>query len=141
MVVARLPKYLVRASFRTISAIIVSSESKWGCDWSTESFSDLRSSHRELADFLPFVLIFGVATTVDAVHTSLPHVITSHLTMQKIASQSSIEILDKFFKAVVMSNEIPLKLGSNILQILFETFAFCDLSVKNVLTAYQVSQH
>lgn len=61
--------------------------------------------------------------------------------MQKIASQSSIEILDKFFKAVVMSNEIPLKLGSNILQILFETFAFCDLSVKNVLTAYQVSQH
>lgn len=92
---------------------------------------------RELSGELPFVLVFGVATTVDAVHASLPHVVTSQLTMQKIASQSSIEILDNFLKSVITSNAMPLKLGSHILQILSETFAFCDLSVKNVLTAYQ----
>ena len=92
---------------------------------------------RELSVELPFVLVFGVATTVDAVHASLPHAVTSQLTMQKIASQSSIEILDNFLKSVITSSETPLKLGSHILQILSETFAFCDLSVKNVLTAYQ----
>jgi hypothetical protein len=69
---------------------------------------------------------------------ALPHSVTSLLTMQKLTSESSIEILDKFFKSVVTSSDMPFKLGSRVLQILFETFAFCDLSVKNVLTAYQV---
>lgn len=86
---------------------------------------------------LPFVLVFGVATTVESVHRSLPHSVTSLLAMQKLTAEPSIEILDKFIRAVVMSEEVPFKLGSKILQILFETFAFCDLSVKNILTAYQ----
>jgi len=59
--------------------------------------------------------------------------------MQKFTAEPSIEVLDRFIKAVVTSSEVTFKVGSKILQLLFETFAFCDLSVKNVLTGYQVS--
>jgi hypothetical protein len=61
--------------------------------------------------------------------------------MQKFTAEPSIEILDRFIKAVVTSSDVTFKVGSKILQLLFETFAFCDLSVKNVLTGYQVDDY
>jgi origin recognition complex subunit 3 len=68
------------------------------------------------SDALPFIFVFGVATTVDAVHRALPHSVTSLLTMQTLTAEPSIVILDRFIKAVVTSKEIPLKLGSRIIQ-------------------------
>ena len=48
---------------------------------------DLIHNLRLLA--LPVVLVFGVATTVDAVHRSLPHAVTSSLAIRKFASAPS----------------------------------------------------
>ena len=68
------------------------------------------------SDVLPFILVFGVATTVDAVHRALPHSVTSLLAIKTLTAEPSIVILDRFVKAVVTSNKIPLKLGSRIIQ-------------------------
>ena len=42
---------------------------------------------------MPVVLIFGVATTVDSIHRSLPHRVTSLLSMAKFQAPSSSEYL------------------------------------------------
>ena len=44
---------------------------------------------------LPVVLVFGVATTVDTVHWSLPHCVTSCLAIPKFASAPSVAMVRK----------------------------------------------
>ena len=42
---------------------------------------------------MPVVLIFGIATTINAVHHSLPHRVTSLLSMEKFQAPSSSDYL------------------------------------------------
>ena len=105
------------------------------------SFSISRTLHcsdsRLLA--LPVVLIFGVATTVDAVHRSLPHVVTASLTIRKFTSTPSIKLLAQLVRTVTMDPDIPFTLGGETMKSLLETFMFHDFSVKHFLTSFKVS--
>jgi len=42
---------------------------------------------------MPVVLIFGIATTIDSVHQSLPHRVTSLLSMERFQAPSSSDYL------------------------------------------------
>jgi len=53
---------------------------------------------------MPVVLVFGIATTVDSVHRSLPHRITSLLSMEKFQAPSSSDYLSMVLQQVSISN-------------------------------------
>ena len=90
---------------------------------------------------LPVVLIFGVATTVDAVHRSLPHAVTASLAIRKFTSTPSIKLLAQLVRTVTMDPDIPFKLGGETMKSLLETFMFHDFSVKHFLTSFKVSTY
>ena len=87
---------------------------------------------------LPVVLVFGVATTVDAVHRSLPHGVTSCLAIRKFASAPSVTMLAQLVRTLTMSPEVTFKLGGEVTKSLLETFMFHDFSVKHFLLSYKV---
>jgi len=86
---------------------------------------------------LPVVLVFGVATTVDAVHRSLPHGVTSCLAIRKFASAPSVTMLAQLVRTLTMSPEVTFKLGGEVTKSLLETFMFHDFSVKHFLLSYK----
>ena len=96
---------------------------------------------RAYRDRLPFLLIFGVATTVDVIHRSLPHGTTSKMAINSFASAPSIHLLANFVEALVMDVNIPFKLGGRVLKTLLETFSFHDLSVNHFLMGLKVVIH
>lgn len=84
------------------------------------------------------MVIFGIATTVDAIHRSLPHCTTSKLAIDSFTSAPSIHLLAKFVESLVLDEDLPFKLGSSVLKVLLETFTFHDLSVRHFLMALKV---
>lgn len=87
---------------------------------------------------LPFVLIFGIATTVDIIHRTLPHSITSQLAIEKFAAEPSINLLAKVIEQILLKNSaIPFKIEGAALENLIETFLFSDFSVKHFVMAYK----
>ena len=89
---------------------------------------------------LPLVLVLGVATTVESIHRSLPHSVTSHLSIKKFSSVPSIQLLSELLDQLVICNsKVPFKLGPRTLKYLLETFMFHDFSVKHFFMAYKVS--
>lgn len=87
---------------------------------------------------MPFVMIFGIATTVDAIHRSLPHGTTSKLAIDSFASAPSIHLLGKFVESLILDDDLPFRLGGSVLKILLEKFTFHDLSVRHFLMALKV---
>jgi len=53
---------------------------------------------------MPVVLVFGIATTIDSIHRSLPHRVTSLLSMEKFQAPSSSDYLSMVLDQV--SNSI-----------------------------------
>ena len=49
---------------------------------------------------LPILFVFGVATTVSAVHRFLPHAVSSRLSIEKFQSQPSLECLTEVIDKV-----------------------------------------
>ena len=97
---------------------------------------------RAYRDRLPFLLIFGVATTVDVIHYSLPHGTTSKMAINSFASAPSIHLLANFVEALVMDVNVPFKLGGRVLKTLLETFSFmtrlrgnCRIQTRKVHTS------
>lgn len=87
---------------------------------------------------LQFVLVFGIATTVNAIHQTLPHTVTSQLAIEKFASQPSIRLLANVIEKMIVKNSaIAFKIGGYALKSLNTTFVFHDFSVKRFLMAYK----
>ena len=100
--------------------------------------SDRAYGFNEMSRKLRFILIFGIATTVDIIHRTLPHSITSQLAIEKFAAQPSICLLSKVVEQVLVKNpSISFKLHGSILSQMLEAFLFHDFSVKHFLMAYK----
>ena len=100
--------------------------------------SDSAYGFNETSRKLQFILIFGIATTVDIIHRTLPHSITSQLAIEKFAAQPSISLLSKVVEKVLVKNpSISFKLHGSILNQMLEAFLFHDFSVKHFLMAYK----
>ena len=92
----------------------------------------------DVSEGLPFVLIFGIATTVDTIHRTLPHSITSQLAIEKFAAEPSTNLLAKVVENIIIKNPaIPFKIGGKALEHLLKTFIFTDFSVKHFVMAYK----
>ncbi|XP_012566919.2 origin recognition complex subunit 3 isoform X1 [Hydra vulgaris] len=88
---------------------------------------------------LPIVLLFGIATTVSSMHQSLPHFVSSHLSVEKFQSQPSIICLTEVIEKVLLTSNAPFKLGPRVFRLLFESFLYHDFLLKNFVKGLQFS--
>ncbi|XP_075227205.1 origin recognition complex subunit 3 isoform X3 [Lycorma delicatula] len=78
---------------------------------------------------LPIVLVMGVATTVSAVHRTLPHNVNSQLNMRLFQSKPSVYFLNNTLDNVFLKVDCPFQLGSRIFKFLTDVFLYYDFSV------------
>ena len=86
---------------------------------------------------LPIVLVFGVATTVTTLHSTLPHSATSKLTINKFGSPPAGQLLDQVLEKILIDPSNPFKLSHKVFQFLIENFLFHDFAVQNFLQGYK----
>lgn len=87
---------------------------------------------------LPFVIIFGVATSLAAVHKTLPYQVSSKLNMQVFSSQSSAEYLNSILNNVLLSENCPFHLGGKVFTLFTDIFLFYDFSVSGFIQNFKV---
>ena len=87
---------------------------------------------------MKFILIFGVATTLHAIHRSLSYDVTSKLNVQVFHTQTQIHILSDVLENTVFCTEIPFKLTGRAFQLLTDIFLFYDFSVESFLQSYKM---
>ncbi|XP_076379129.1 origin recognition complex subunit 3 isoform X3 [Megalopta genalis] len=87
---------------------------------------------------MKFILIFGIATTLHAIHRSLSYDVTSKLNVQVFHSPTQINILSDVLENIVFCTNIPFKLTGRAFQLLTDIFLFYDFSVENFLQSYKV---
>ncbi|XP_046664518.1 origin recognition complex subunit 3 [Homalodisca vitripennis] len=84
-------------------------------------------------DRLPLVLVFGVATSVKALQSSLPHRITSRMDVRMFQSRQSVHFLNSTINEVFLSwkkpSICPFLLGPKMFKFLTDVFIFYDFSV------------
>ncbi|XP_022101545.1 origin recognition complex subunit 3-like [Acanthaster planci] len=111
-------------------------------------FEDLESfTPRVLQDFilicseylsqLPLVLLFGIATSVAAIHRILPQAVSSLLSIEKFQAKPSTVYLSQLISKVLLTPSHPFKLGHKVFQLLLDIFLFHDFSVINFVKGLQ----
>ncbi|ORY19386.1 origin recognition complex subunit [Clohesyomyces aquaticus] len=65
-------------------------------------------------DRLPFVLLFGIATSTESFEDRLSGRVLRYLEGQKFDVTQSDEIIDKLFRATVASTDVSLRIGPNL---------------------------
>ncbi|XP_064594696.1 origin recognition complex subunit 3-like [Liolophura sinensis] len=80
---------------------------------------------------LPVVMVFGIATTVTAVHRLLPNAVSSLLCMEKFQAAPSTDYLTQIINQLFLTDRYPFKLGAKVFQFLLDAFLFHDFSVLN----------
>ncbi|ROT85018.1 putative origin recognition complex subunit 3-like [Penaeus vannamei] len=87
---------------------------------------------------LPFVFVFGVATTPAAVHRSLSQDASACIAIETFQAQPSTHYLNQVIEQVLMSEKLPFHIGGRTFKLLLDIFLYHDLSVKNFIKALQL---
>lgn len=82
---------------------------------------------------LPIVFIFGVSTTVMAIHNMIPQNASSCLDIETFFSKPVTEYLSQVFEKVLLEPSISFKLGRNVFQFIVDVVLFHDFSLTNLL--------
>ncbi|XP_017783134.1 PREDICTED: origin recognition complex subunit 3 [Nicrophorus vespilloides] len=86
---------------------------------------------------LPFVLVFGIATSLSALHKALPYHVSSKINIQVFNSQPSITYLNKIIENVLFSNDCPFYLGGKLFALFTDIFLFYDFSVTGFIQNFK----
>ncbi|NWX11193.1 ORC3 protein, partial [Caloenas nicobarica] len=87
---------------------------------------------------LPLVLIFGIATSPMIIHSLLPHSVSSLLCIELFQSLSCKEHLSTIIDKLLLTAQLPFKLGEKVLQVLINIFLYHDFSVQNFIKGFQL---
>ncbi|XP_034949827.1 origin recognition complex subunit 3 [Chelonus insularis] len=87
---------------------------------------------------IKFVLVFGVATTLHAVHRSLSYDVTSKLRVQVFHTQKQVKSLSDVLEGTVLSGKSPFMLTGKAFQLLTDIFLFYDFSVNGFIQGYKL---
>lgn len=101
-----------------------------------QDFVTISSDH--LVD-VPMVLVMGVATTVTAIHRLLPHAVSSHLSIERFQAPPAFEHLTQVLDQVIMTDDIPFKLGPKVFNLLLDIFLYHDFSVVSFVRGLQLA--
>ncbi|KAK0091384.1 hypothetical protein PV326_003305 [Microctonus aethiopoides] len=90
------------------------------------------------AKTMKFVLVFGVATTLHAIHRSLSYDVTSKLRVQVFHTPTQMKSLSDVLEGTVLSGKTPFKLTGSAFKLLTDIFLFYDFSVDNFLQGFKI---
>uniref|UniRef100_A0A8C1TYS5 Origin recognition complex subunit 3 n=1 Tax=Cyprinus carpio TaxID=7962 RepID=A0A8C1TYS5_CYPCA len=88
---------------------------------------------------LPFIFIFGIATSPSAIQHRLPHSVSSLLCIEVFHSLSRTQHLASVFDKLILNSQFPFKLSSRVIQVLVGIFLYHDFSVQNFVKGLQFS--
>ncbi|KAG5885796.1 hypothetical protein JTB14_031513 [Gonioctena quinquepunctata] len=80
---------------------------------------------------LPFVFIFGIATSITTLHSSLPYKVSSKICVKVFNSQRSVHYLNNVLENVFFTLDSPFQLGGKVFNLFTDIFLFYDFSVNN----------
>lgn len=105
--------------------------------WIPQVLQDFISICSNYIHQIPIVFVFGIATSVAAVHRLLPNTVSSLLCMEKFQAPPSTEYLTLVINQIIMTSRFPFKLGSKVFQLLLDIFLYHDFSVLNFVKGLQ----
>lgn len=88
---------------------------------------------------LPFIFVFGIATSPSAIQHRLPHSVSSLLCIEVFQSLSCTQHLASVFDKLILNAHFPFKLSSRVIQVLVGIFLYHDFSVQNFVKGLQFS--
>ncbi|KXJ73230.1 hypothetical protein RP20_CCG016237 [Aedes albopictus] len=105
--------------------------------FSPDVLQDLLLVMNSYAAELPFVLIFGVATSVATIHSVLPYHVTSKIKLSIFQSEPSVANLNKVLENVFLTPYCPFHLSGNMFKLLTDIFLFYDFSAKGFVEGFK----
>lgn len=88
---------------------------------------------------LPFVIIFGMATSINTLTNSLPYKVMSKISIKVFHSQPSSIYLNQVLENIFFNLSFPFHLGGKVFNLFMDIFLFYDLSVTNFIQNIKVS--
>lgn len=82
---------------------------------------------------LPIVLVFGVATSVSALHKSFPYHVSSKLHLKVFSSHSSPVYMNHVLENIFLTHTSPFHMSGKALELLTDVFFFYDFSVTGLI--------
>ncbi|XP_045513572.1 origin recognition complex subunit 3 isoform X2 [Pieris brassicae] len=89
---------------------------------------------------LPVVLIFGVATSVSALHKSFPYQVSSKLLIKVFHSQPSHVYMNQVLENIFLTHSSPFHLSGKAFELLTDVFLFYDFSVTGIIQSIKVRE-
>ncbi|XP_063706309.1 origin recognition complex subunit 3 [Culicoides brevitarsis] len=86
---------------------------------------------------LPFVFVFGVATSFAAIHETLPFNVTNKITVKVFQADPSPVILNNVIDQVLLSPDCPFHLSGTTFRMLTDIFLFYDFSVHGFVQGFK----
>ncbi|KAF6200551.1 hypothetical protein GE061_004994 [Apolygus lucorum] len=92
---------------------------------------------------LPFILVFGIATTLSAIDEVLPHSSISRLSLKAFQAQPSVYFLNNTLNKVFLTPDCPFQLSGKLFKFFTQVFLFYDFSVNRFIQGvkYCVMEH
>lgn len=87
---------------------------------------------------LPFVFVFGIATSLTTLHMSLPYQVSSKISVHVFNSQPSTVYLNNILEEIFFTLNCPFQLGGRVFNLFTDIFLFYDLSVNNFVQNIKV---
>ncbi|XP_059144309.1 origin recognition complex subunit 3-like [Physella acuta] len=88
---------------------------------------------------LPIVLVLGIATAVTAIHQLLPTSVSSLLCMEKFHAPPASRYLTQLMDKIIMTSDLPFKLGPKVFHFLLDIFLYHDFSITNFIAGFKYS--
>ncbi|XP_053602872.1 origin recognition complex subunit 3 [Plodia interpunctella] len=82
---------------------------------------------------LPLVFVFGVATSVSALHKSFPYHVSSKLLIKVFHSQASPVYMNQVLEDIFLTHTSPFHLSAKTFELLTDVFLFYDFSVTGLI--------
>lgn len=88
---------------------------------------------------LPFIFIFGIATSISTVHTFLPYHVSSKISLKMFKSEPSTVYLNNIIEKIFFHKNCPFHLGGKVFNLFTDIFLYYDLSVNNFIQNFKVT--
>ncbi|XP_039749028.1 origin recognition complex subunit 3 [Pararge aegeria] len=133
------PKKLKHAAPKKTLVVIMPDFESFSCNI-LQDFVMIVSSY---ITSLPIVLIFGVATSVSALHKSFPYHVSSKLLIKVFHSHPSHVYMNQVLENIFLTHTSPFHLCGRAFELLTDVFLFYDFSVTGLVQSikYCMMEH
>ncbi|XP_035220072.1 origin recognition complex subunit 3-like isoform X2 [Stegodyphus dumicola] len=111
--------------------------------FSVELLQELIFVCKRYAGKLPIVLVFGMASAMVTLHSMLPQKALCCLGIETFYTTCASESLTRIIEEVIISPQMPFKMGPRVFRLIIDIVLYHDFSVLNLthLLKYSVAEH